>query len=205
MLFLSSYFRYNYNDNQMSFIKKYLYSKCLFCIRNVSFTNKNLKQQQFLLAFASDGNLILYNNDGDNTIIKSLNQSGINDVALWQDETNKSEQCLIATVGDDSQITVLDINLSSLDNYRIDRTDRAHSSAIVGIHFLKKDLIVTASKDQRIILWKLESNHKCSSILVKFVSVADISSMDVIETNEINNYRLSIVGVGIEVFDLKIN
>lgn len=114
--------------------------------------------------------------------IKGLHQSGINAVDFWFD-FSKSSNVIIATVGDDTRISMLEVDLKTDYMNEIPRKivrDRAHASAIVGIKFLNKTTIVTVSKDQRLIVWKIESDL-ISPIRVLFIDVADASSMESIQ------------------------
>ena len=116
-------------------VSKYEYPKCLLCIKHLKIPSLD---KSYLLAFGTDGDLLFWKiNFSDEETpqkIPKLNQSGINDVDIWQNKD--SDNLLIATVGDDTCLSVANIQIDSKENInlqgRIIKNERAHASCIVG-------------------------------------------------------------------------
>jgi hypothetical protein len=130
-------FRYNLENNKLFLINKYTYSKCLLCIKCVKVLRLSQTDQydQYLLCFGTDGKLLKWKLDlveeAQLEKIDNLHQSGINGVDIWQQAADSST-CLIASVGDDTRISLIEFDLSSNEVKHVIKLDMAHSSAIVG-------------------------------------------------------------------------
>jgi len=204
-------FRYNLEENKLYLINKYEYPKCLFCIKHLKLVKDNV-QISYLICFGTDGKLLKWklnideNSDAPTEFqkIDNLHQSGINGVDVWE-ESKYLGKYLIATVGDDTRLSVLQLDLTESEkNWKIIKLDMAHASNIVDCKFLSRSLVSSVAKDQRMILWKIDyklekvfkkisqklwfkfiyfeiSYIKIEPIKVIFVNVPDIASMDVIK------------------------
>ena len=85
-----------------------------------------------------------------------MHQSGINGVDVWE-ESKYLGKYLIATVGDDTRLSVLQLDLTESEkNWKIIKLDMAHASNIVDCKFLSRSLVSSVAKDQRMILWKID-------------------------------------------------
>ena len=130
-------FRYNLENNKLFLINKYTYSKCLLCIKCVKVLRLSQTDQydQYLLCLGTDGKLLKWKLDlveeAQLEKIDNLHQSGINGVDIWQQAADSST-CLIASVGDDTRISLIEFDLSSNEVKHVIKLDMAHSSAIVG-------------------------------------------------------------------------
>lgn len=126
-------FRYSIDINKLYLINKYEYSKCLLCIRRLT-----IDKESYLLAFGTDGNLLFWkincSDDQKPQIIPGLNQSGINDVDFIS--VSNSRQAIIATVGDDSCLTIVKIEVNNEQKIKalspIVKFEMSHASAIAG-------------------------------------------------------------------------
>ncbi|RNA32626.1 WD repeat-containing 6 [Brachionus plicatilis] len=198
-------FRYSIETNKLYLINKYEYPKCLLCIRRLT-----INDESYLLAFGTDGNLLFWRtnslDDQIPQIISELNQSGINDVDLIL--LPDSRQALVATVGDDTCLSLVKIEVSTEQKVKmvsqIVKFEMSHASAIAGVRFLLPNLMATVSKDQRLVVWKIDlENKKKSPVKVYFCNVPDVSSLDIIKLND-GWFRFSLVGVGMEIIDFKL-
>jgi hypothetical protein len=143
MIIFQRIFKYNIETNKLYLTNKFLYQKCLLCIKNIIFESKF-----YIFCFGTDGNLLIWkiSNENDESSrkdeeiipekIESLHQSGINAVDIWQNSDSKG-RVLIATVGDDTRLSVIELDMNSdyLSNYLITKKDMSHSSSIVGKKF----------------------------------------------------------------------
>ena len=124
---------------------KFTYTKCLLCIRHLVYGG-----QSFLFGFGTDGHLLRWKLDDSNRQeneesidedrpaerIEGLHQSGINAVDIFYDSA-LSSKALIATVGDDTRLSLLELDLAAdfsgqNEHKKLFRKDMAHASAIVG-------------------------------------------------------------------------
>jgi hypothetical protein len=96
-----------------------------------------------LIGFGTDGCLLFWrvNLEEEARVqkIEHLHQSGVNCVDLWQ-ETADSARFLVATVGDDTRIGVLELDIDEHDRLRqmssLIKRDMAHASCISSIYSL---------------------------------------------------------------------
>ena len=127
-------------SNKLYLTNKFSYPKCLLCMKYLVYNG-----QPYLFCFGTDGHLLAWkidenqnweadNKDTSPERIKSLHQSGINAVDIWQDE-EITGSILIGTVGDDTRLNViaLDLNKDFAAQQELMFTkDMAHASSIVG-------------------------------------------------------------------------
>jgi len=162
-------FRYDLEENKLFLINKYEYPKCLFSIKHLKIIKENIKNS-YLICFGTDGKLLKWKFNIDESSkgcvefqkIENLHQSGINGVDVWEESTN-SGKYLIATVGDDTRISVLqlDLNINEIEtSSNIIKLDMAHASNIVDCKFLTRDLLSSVAKDQRMVIWKISHEQK---------------------------------------------
>ncbi|CAF0827984.1 unnamed protein product, partial [Brachionus calyciflorus] len=203
-------FRYSVETNKLYLVSKYEYPKCLLCIRKLKIRINSI-DRNYLLAFGTDGNLLFWKiNESDNEkpqIIEKLNQSGINDVDIWQ--FSESNQAIMATVGDDTCLTLTKIevdqneNLNTMSN--LIKFEMIHSSAIVGVKFILENFLATVSKDQRLIVWEIDYKAKMiKPVKVYFINVPDVSSMDLKILEKDSIFQFLVVGVGMEIINFKL-
>ena len=127
-------------SNKLYLINKFSYPKCLLCMKYLVY-----KRQPYLFCFGTDGHLLAWKIDENQNCevdnkeisperIQSLHQSGINAVDIWKDK-EMSGNILIGTVGDDTRLNVitLDLNKDFSDQQELTLTkEMAHASSIVG-------------------------------------------------------------------------
>jgi len=119
----------------------------------------NLNSDSYLLCSGTDGCIIIWKFDKDEIFlfnkIESIHQSGINSFDTWKINDNK---ILIASVGDDTLVSVTELELSNKSNQvSIIKKDMANASSIASVKFLNRNIFATISKDQRLILWNYEN------------------------------------------------
>ncbi|XP_061830210.1 tRNA (34-2'-O)-methyltransferase regulator WDR6 [Nerophis lumbriciformis] len=142
-------------------------------------------------------------------LIIAAHQSGVNSLAVWAG-TDQDGGCLVtvSSGGDDGQLTAFIIRVQYPQED--DRTGGctplclhlisqwnvplAHAAPLTSLKFLKPDLIVTASCDQRICMWKLCSTGISHSGAL-FSHVADAAGLAVWEKQE-NDQKSKIVLCG---------
>ncbi|KAG1680285.1 WD repeat-containing protein 6 [Nymphon striatum] len=138
-------------------------------------------------------------------------QSGVNALAV----SHISESTvLVGSGGDDNAIALsfitFDVNNSHpcVQSTMHFAVPSAHASQITGFKFLSgsdKEYFITASVDQRLILWKCSIlNDILDIIQIKTIisSVSDISSLDVIGCE--SGYKAAVGGEGFEEFDISV-
>ena len=161
-------FRYKLDTNKLFLVDKYEYNKCLFRIKHLTAINGNI-QESYLVCFGTDGKLLKWklNLDEQNKNppelhkISGLHQSGINSVDIWEDAMMPSGKYLVATVGDDTRISILELDLNSNASPSEElsgaiKVEMAHASSIVDCKFLRKDVLASVSKDQRLAIWEID-------------------------------------------------
>ena len=144
-------FNYNLETNKLNLTNKFIYDKCLLNIKYLT-----IKSNNYLLTCGTDGRMVQWklNTNEDISIertFKSLHQSGINGIDLWQEE----DQVLTASVGDDTCLTVCNLN-----NDVIVKKQMAHASSIASVKFLTKNFVITVSKDQRLAVWNYDQENE---------------------------------------------
>jgi hypothetical protein len=92
----------------------------------------------FIICTSTDGHLIIYKlenhlfpkqSKAPFKIINSIHQSGINSFDIW---TRNENEILVATIGDDSTINVLNLNFNEFNNQNFIRKEMAHAASIMG-------------------------------------------------------------------------
>jgi WD40 repeat protein len=149
-------FDYNLVTNKLNLNNRYEHTNCFLCVKYL-----NLNSDSYLLCSGTDGCIIIWKFDKDEIFlfnkIESIHQSGINSFDTWKINDNK---ILIASVGDDTSVGITEIELDSsnkINQVSIIKTDMANASSIASVKFLNKNIFVTISKDQRLILWNYEN------------------------------------------------
>ncbi len=138
----------------MNLNNKYEHTNCFLCVKYL-----NLNSDSYLLCSGTDGCIIIWKFDKDEIFlfnkIESIHQSGINSFDTWKINDNK---ILIASVGDDTLVSVTELELSNKSNQvSIIKKDMANASSIASVKFLNRNIFATISKDQRLILWNYEN------------------------------------------------
>ncbi|CAH1783035.1 unnamed protein product [Owenia fusiformis] len=130
-------------------------------------------------------------------LILPAHQSGVNSICIRQ--VHDSEY-VVASGGDDNSLAIhlltatqksesLQRNTFQLTLSVIKRCVQlsAHGAQITGIQALEGGDIITASIDQRLNVWRISPDFKkIDCILSRYVSVADIASMDLSNVNITN-------------------
>ena len=129
-------FRFNIETNKFNLVNKYQHNKCLLCLRKLK-VQVDGKVLLYLIGVGTDGCLLLWLfSPSDEMIcqkVEGVNQSGINDLALWQE--NESSEMIVATVGDDARLSVLELSIASenkISTTYLIKQDMAHASSIIG-------------------------------------------------------------------------
>ncbi|CAL4176104.1 unnamed protein product, partial [Meganyctiphanes norvegica] len=166
------------------------------------------------------------NNKIHQILQKQLHQSGINAIGLIKLETDKEVQqpfiynYHLATAGDDCQLNICKIVVTRKDNLHEDECHRvelyklvsvnAHSSQITGISWLTSNQLITASVDQRLVVWQLSTqtllnNTSLTCINSIFSGVPDIKGCATIckSSKKQKDMRMLLVyGAGLQVYSL---
>jgi WD40 repeat protein len=135
-------FKYLLDSNKLFLINKFSYPKCLIGIRSLNYESKI-----YNLCYGTDGNLLLWHLDLDSKDeetepikFERIHQSGINSIDIWHADES-SNKFLVVSGGDDTSIRVTQIDLSEFISLSVACNDLAHSSAIVGVKFLSKNIL----------------------------------------------------------------
>nr|XP_057940757.1 WD repeat-containing protein 6 isoform X2 [Doryrhamphus excisus] len=176
------------------------HQRCVLSVATCSLEDGKGNRYMMLFSAATDGQIAVWDLTQTTSIsspgsplatpptpclIIAAHQSGVNSLAVWAD-THQDGSCLVtvSSGGDDGQLTasiirarypredgktgdVTPLCLHLLSQWNI---PLAHSAPLTSLRFLKSHLIVTASCDQRICLWKVCStgiSHKgvlCSHV-----------------------------------------
>ncbi|XP_059175378.1 WD repeat-containing protein 6-like [Physella acuta] len=134
--------------------------------------------------------------------VLKAHQSGINSLHTLQ----ISDSCmLVASGGDDNAIAVHKLQLPDLKVLAKVVKPDAHAAQITGIWLVSPGLLVSASIDQRIIVWAIDHSIQSTTIQLQilssnFIHVANVSSMDVKLHRD--SVYLCIAGEGITLYKL---
>lgn len=130
-------FRYILTTNKIDLINKYPYPKCLLCLQYFKLDN----EMTYLIGFGTDGCLLFWRlnleNEESPQKLPNLHQSGVNcfDILKFKSEKN-DRRFLLATIGDDTRINVLEITVDENNCFRLVsepiKLDMAHASSITG-------------------------------------------------------------------------
>ncbi|XP_054168533.1 WD repeat-containing protein 6-like [Oppia nitens] len=133
-----------------------------------------------------------------------LHESGIN--ALFVYSLN-DELFIIVTGGDDNTLVLSLFSILSDDIILISSVNDkyTHLSQITGIKIVSDCQLLSASIDQRIIIWKYSSNVYSKSLSLEPIcfiisSIADISSI-VAFFSDVNEWHVMVCGEGFELLD----
>ena len=125
-------FKYTLNSKKIILTDNCQYDRCLLCLKYL-----DLKAGSFIICSSTDGHLIFYKLENhlfstDKSpwkIIKSVHQSGINSFDIW---TKNENEILLATIGDDSTLNILNLSSIELNSQNLIKKEMAHSSSIMG-------------------------------------------------------------------------
>jgi hypothetical protein len=123
-------FRFLLDAAKLYLVNKYAHNKCLLCLRRLI-----VSERTFLLGVGTDGSLLIWplnltDEDVKCQKIQDINQSGINDLAIWQNDND----LIVATVGDDTRISILSVGFNAegeCSGKFLVKQDMAHASSII--------------------------------------------------------------------------
>jgi hypothetical protein len=124
-------FQFLLDAAKLYLVNKYAHAKCLLCLRHLTVNGRT-----HLLGVGTDGNLLFWPlNLTDEGVgcqqIDGVNQSGINDLDVWQNES----ELIIATVGDDTRISIVGIEFTAEGEWStrfLIKHSMAHASSVIG-------------------------------------------------------------------------
>lgn len=143
----------------------------------------------------------------------SAHQSGINSLQIRETETGRY---LVASGGDDNSLHVCLISIdqtAGLPDAHVHTESMpepcicvlkkfcmpsAHAAHITGLRFLRPDLLVSISVDQRLTLWQVADDGLCF-LRSRFCHVADVAELDCWEGDGELFYYCVFCGQGLEV------
>ncbi|XP_064601080.1 tRNA (34-2'-O)-methyltransferase regulator WDR6-like [Liolophura sinensis] len=139
-------------------------------------------------------------------------QSGVNSISVHQ-YTDRLEW-LMVTGGDDNAVVFRTFTISLDGTGRVHFTPllkcdlpSAHSAQVTGAKILDDHYTLTVSIDQRLCLWEVtqtDKSLKAEMRACKFVSVADVSNMDVWKQRSGSGYDIAISGEGLQILHLNL-
>lgn len=180
--------------------------KCIFKVCNIFVCDKNI-----LVTLASDGYLVFWDIEDiflDQNVKPfgaiSVHQSGINTCSNLQ---ISSTSFLFLTAGDDNTIVLNYLNFKIDQILRVEVIDTfvnasAHWAQITGSS-IKTDYFLTASVDQRLILYKWEILNEtiiCNAVTKYNSPVADLKGLLCFTETD---FDVFIYGLGIEILKIK--
>lgn len=214
---------YDYEKNEFeACVWQNRYQTC--CILNTSFVQ--LKNKLYLLIAATDGYLTFYdltselpfiinNKQGQVKIseIQSIestskpvlrmpvHKSGIKtmETKVLENET----EVQVFTGGDDNAVamSVFELANTTIIGEVTSSIEKAASSTVTSCQlFQNKSKLLTTSVDQRVRVWDITSDNKLVLRNIKYTTIADTGSCDIIETNE-NKHSIVLGGVGLSVWE----
>ncbi|KAL7751507.1 WD repeat-containing protein 6 [Sorochytrium milnesiophthora] len=136
-----------------------------------------------------------------------MHQSGINafDVAV----NAERDTLTVVSGGDDNAVSYAELAYHrDSQGWQVTAQEslpNAHASSVTGIAFLRsaeKPTFVSVAVDQRINVWtKLPGVQRPTLDQGHYLSVADVSDLDVVQTQP-NNWRAVVVGLGMQTLDI---
>jgi len=159
-------------------------------------------------------------------IVKLNHNAGVNSVAVFNHSTQK---IILAAGGDDGSIHLITVTLKSSVSPNLDECSDAikhnfgrtkvesfcefihvqkHAAQVTAIRFIGDSYMLSASVDQRVILWRLEKEDgdvtQLCFLKCKLVSIPDVSDMLLFgDSNSESNTTLCVVGEGIQLITLQ--
>lgn len=134
-----------------------------------------------------------------------LHQSGVNSLDILETET--PGRYLLASGGDDGSLQVCHVCVESsvaVASVRISARFAvlsAHAALLTGLRFLTPDLLVSASVDQRVALWRL-GRAGLSWQGARFCHVADVAGLEAWQREEDRDTFLAVCGQGLQILRL---
>ncbi|XP_058856500.1 WD repeat-containing protein 6-like [Acipenser ruthenus] len=134
-----------------------------------------------------------------------LHQSGVNSLDILETET--PGRYLLASGGDDGSLQVCRVCVESsvaVASVRISARFAvlsAHAALLTGLRFLTPDLLVSASVDQRVALWRL-GRAGLSWQGARFCHVADVAGLEAWQREEDRDTFLAVCGQGLQILRL---
>ncbi|MBN3287316.1 WDR6 protein, partial [Polyodon spathula] len=193
------------------------------CVLKVtSFTHRPGQQQGsrrvFLCSAATDGSIAFWDISdaveggsleedglGSPCLTVWLHQCGVNSLDIL--ETEAPGHYLLASGGDDGSLQVCRVCVDSgvaVSSVRISArfaVSSAHAALLTGLHFLTPDLLVSASVDQRVALWRL-GEAGLSWQGARFCHVADVAGLETWQREEDQDTFLAVCGQGLQILRL---
>ena len=81
------------------------------------------------------------------------------------------DRLLLCTGGDDNSVVVTLCDVTSCSVVNQGKHETAHSSQVSGVKFIREDLLLSASIDQRLVLWKIGGDLQVARDVLQFVFV----------------------------------
>ncbi|MGH0160499.1 UNVERIFIED_CONTAM: hypothetical protein FKN15_057572 [Acipenser sinensis] len=131
-----------------------------------------------------------------------LHQGGVNSLDILETETPGCY--LLASGGDDGSLQVCRVCVESsvaVATVLISARFTAHAALLTGLRFLTPDLLVSASVDQRVALWRL-GRAGLSWQGARFCHVADVAGLEVWQREEDQDTFLAVCGQGLQILRL---
>ncbi|EEB07266.2 WDR6 family WD repeat protein [Schizosaccharomyces japonicus yFS275] len=200
---------YNLTEKEFRLYKSWKYkSSCLLQIKQFVF-----RDEVYALVASTDGHIMIWNlqckeKDANPILVwrKAIHQSGILGIDLRiQEESEKKLLLTLATGGDDGSVSLLQLSIKWSDALHIvifmellhTTFPEAHASSVTGIILLSNEKFISASIDQRLVLWHNECNE-LMKVGEHYTFVPDVCG--------ITKYKDLVIahGLGLEVFELQL-
>uniref|UniRef100_A0A8C4TKY3 tRNA (34-2'-O)-methyltransferase regulator WDR6 n=1 Tax=Erpetoichthys calabaricus TaxID=27687 RepID=A0A8C4TKY3_ERPCA len=199
--------------------ESFYHQRCVLCVAVFSQCWDTHCRQMFLCSGATDGNIAIWdisesatkeeNEDSSApqwltpSLLVSAHQCGVN--CLDVGETEVPGQYLVLSGSDDNSLHVCLVDISNrmapLQLLRTFSVVSAHAAPITGARWLTPHFLVSASVDQRVVLWSVREaslswQEACLS------HVADVSSLEIWQKEDGDKTVLSVCGQGLQVLQL---
>ncbi|ELU07060.1 hypothetical protein CAPTEDRAFT_228218 [Capitella teleta] len=185
----------------------HVHDHCVLCVRLVCVGASHL-----LFSAATDGFLFIWDvtslsSDAGSQMApplykQRLHQSGVNalDVRCHGNVTE------VVCGGDDTAVSYACFRLTAHNDIHVMHTSshqRAHAAQVTGLRFLDADRFVSASVDQRVILWTRSAQDNAFPwrwAACYYSNVADLTNLDVWRTED--EWKLAVCGIGCQMLTL---